>query len=244
MSISLQQGRLSKTERDEYARDYAGLVKSIARRMALSLPHHVDREDLINEGIIGFMEALQRFDHTKGVQFKTFASNRIRGAILDYLRRRDFASRGARQRLRELHKAEESLTHELKRYPSSTELAGRMGVTVSEVASRQREGHVGYVSSLNETALRTESKETHLDLLQAEGPDVCELAAKNERVKALREKLELLSDREQLLLSLYYFEGLKISEIAQVLSISEARVSQLHRRALRKLKSAIEPGSE
>ncbi|HIB68688.1 MAG TPA: FliA/WhiG family RNA polymerase sigma factor [Phycisphaerales bacterium] len=241
MSVSLQQGSLNRSQQEELAKEYAGLVKHIAKRMALSLPQHVDTEDLINEGIIGFMEALKRFDASKGAQFKTFASNRIRGAILDFLRKRDFASRGARRRLRELNHAEESLTHELGRYPTPVELAYKMGVNTEEVARRKREGHLGYVSSLNETAMRTESTETHMDNLQSSEPDVSDIAAKNERVESLRANLELLPEREQLLLNLYYFEGLNISEIAQVLSVSEARVSQLHRRALGKLKDAIEP---
>ena len=244
MSVSLQQGRLSREQQEEYAKEYAGLVKHIARRMALSLPQHVDTDDLINEGVIGFMEALQRFDAGKGAQFKTFAANRIRGAILDYLRKRDFASRGARRRLREMNKAEESLVHELGRYPTPAEVAFRMGVKIEEINRRKREAHIGYVSSLNETALRSESKETHLDNLQAEGPGVDEQAVKNERVQALRENLEFLPEREQLLLNLYYCEGLNISEIALILEVSEARVSQLHRRALGKLKKGIEPNAE
>lgn len=241
MNVSLQQGRLSREQQEEYAKEYAGLVKHIAKRMALSLPQHVDTEDLVNEGIIGFMEALQRFDQGKGAQFKTFAANRIRGAILDYLRKRDFASRGARRRLRELQKAEEALTHELGRYPTPTEVAFHMGVTLDEVARRKREAHIGYVSSLNESALRNENSETQMDMLQSDDPQVIDQAMRNEKIRALRECLEYLPEREQLLLNLYYFEGLNISEIAEILSVSEARVSQLHRRALGKLKTGIDP---
>lgn len=241
VSVSLKKRGLSEAEKEEFAIKYAGLVKHIAKRMAMGIPQHVDTEDLINEGVVGFMEALQRFDFNNGAQFQTFATTRIRGAILDSLRKKDFASRGARRRLRELHRAEESLLQELGRYPTPAELAYRMGVKVEEVARRKREGHLGYVSSLNEDAMRTESNETHLDNLRDSEPAVIEQVERSEKVEKLREQLAFLPEREQLLLNLYYFEGLNISEIAQVLGVSEARISQLHRRALRKLREGLEP---
>ena len=240
VSLSLQNKRLSEAEKAEYAKDYAGLVKHVVRRVAATLPQHVDVEDLFHEGVVGFMEALGRFDPSKGVMFKTFVSNRVRGSILDFLRRKDFASRGARQRQRELNQVEADLSQELGRYPSRKELAYRLGVKGEEVVRRRKEGAYGYVSSLNEPRLKTDERETHLDNLADACPDVADLAEKNDKIATLRHRLSELSEREQLLLNLYYFEGLNIREIAEILSVSEARISQIHRRALGRLKTAIE----
>lgn len=240
MSLSLQNKRLSEAEQAEYAKNYAGLVKHVVRRIAATLPQHVDIEDLFHEGVVGFMEALGRFDPSKGVLFKTFVTNRVRGSILDFLRRKDFASRGARQRQRELNHAEAELSQELGRYPSRTELAYKLGVKNDEVVRRRKEGAYGYVSSLNEPRLKTDERETHLDNLADTCPDVADLAERNNKISALRSHLGELSEREQLLLNLYYFEGLNIREIAEILAVSEARISQIHRRALDRLKSAIE----
>lgn len=239
-TVELNKKRLSAEERASYAREYAGLVKHIVKRVAINLPDHVDHEDLVHEGVVGMMEALQRFDPTKGVMVKTYLTSRIRGAILDSLRSRDFASRGARKRHREMSRVEATLCQQLGRYPDRKELANAMGVSQDEVLRRRREYNTGYVDSLDVSRSPGESTETRLSTLADPSMDVARSAERNFKVAKLRESLEILPEREQLLLNLYYFEGLNVSEIAQILEVSEARISQLHRRALGKLKEKLQ----
>lgn len=240
MGASAEKNRLSPEERDVYAKKHAGLVKHIASRIAMTLPSHVDTEDLLHDGVVGLMDALHRFDPSKGIQFKTFVSNRIRGAILDALRSKDFASRGARRRLRELNKAEETLCHRLGRYPERAELAQELSITEGEIERRRNESKTGFVGSLQESRLRNEEGETWLDSLADDGPSVDALADKATKKQLLKEGLKTLKERDRLLLSLYYFEDLNIREIAAILEVSEARVSQLHGRALKKLREYLE----
>lgn len=227
-------------ERQQLAREHRRLVRQIARKVGAGLPHHVELEDLVQEGMVGLLEALDRFDPAQGVQLTTFLSTRIRGAMLDYLRGIDFASRGARRRLREMQQAEETLTHELGRQPRPDELAGQMKVSRREVERRRFEGVIGFVGSLQEKPPGIETGLSWLDQLADDGPSLEAQAERDFRKEALKKALVRLSERERLLLALYYFEDLKVKEIADVLGISSTRCFQLHRRALDKLRSFMD----
>ena len=232
--------QLSAEERNVLATKYAGLVKHIASRMSVMLPGQIDLEDLVHDGVIGLMDALRRFDPSKGVKFQTFAANRIRGAILDALRSLDWVSRGARRRAKELHVAEQSLTQSIGRQPTVDELTSHSGMTRKEVWRRRQECEWGFLGSLDEVrSCNEEFDERLIDTLRDPVTNVEEAAMMQSRRETLLRVLKTLSEREQLVLSLYYFEDLNIREISKILGVSEARVSQLHSRCVRKLREQL-----
>lgn len=230
----------SAAEKQELARRYAGLVKHVALRMAATLPTHIELDDLINDGVVGLMDALNRFDPSKGVKFQTFAATRIRGAMLDALRAQDWASRGARRRGRELQKAEEKLCHDLGRRPKSEELARFAGLTPRELARRKQERSVGQLSSLEQLRCRgDESEELFGNALVDHSAAVEEHCFRGQCREHLLHGLKSLPERDRLILALYYFEELNIREIGLILGVSEARISQLHGRSLRRLRESL-----
>lgn len=231
---------LSAEEKQQLAKQNAGLVKHIASRMSVGLPQHVEVEDLIHDGVVGLMEALNRFDPSKGIKFQTFAAVRIRGAILDALRSMDWASRGVRRRSREVHQAEEFLSHQLGRPPSAQEVSSAMGVSTSEIRLRRQETAFSHTVSLEEVR-GEDSNERHRDSLLDPSALVEEAVLRNQRKQMLMRGLKTLKEREQLVLSLYYFEELNIREIGTILGVSEARVSQIHGRCLQKLREFLSP---
>jgi RNA polymerase sigma factor for flagellar operon FliA len=241
--VAASTSKLSAQERDALASQYAGLVKHIASRMSVMLPAHIEMEDLIHDGVIGLMDALNRFDPSKGVKFQTYAANRIRGAMLDALRSLDWVSRGARRRARELHVAEQTLSQSIGRQPSLDELTSHSGLSRTEVWRRQQERDLGFLASLDEVRSTSDDFEERLgDTLRDPHADVEGAALKSSRREALLRGLKSLSEREQLILSLYYFEDLNIREIGTILGVSEARISQLHSRCMRKLREILGQG--
>lgn len=233
--------QLSPEEKRRYAASYTKFVLPIARKVASRLPAHLALEDLIQEGVAGLLEALDRFDPSQGFDLKTFASRRIRGAILDALRRDDLASRGVRQRARAVAEAENALLHRLRREPSASELAEELGWSKQELARRHGELARASVTSLFAvTVSREGSEKTVLETLCDPRHDTAAEAERSLQLRSMRQALDRLQPREQLLLSLYYQEGFTTREIGEILGVSEARVSQLHRRALRTLAQAVE----
>jgi RNA polymerase sigma factor for flagellar operon FliA len=230
---------LSPEEKKRYALSYSKFVLPIARKVASRLPGHLSVEDLIQEGVAGLLEALDRFDPSQGIDLKTFASRRIRGAIIDALRRDDLASRGVRQRARTLAETENMLQHRLHREPSRDEVAAEMGWSREELSRRSNEVTRASVTSIFSVAAKNQGREKMLLETLRTGQDTAEEAERNLAVSSMRKALGGLKPREQLLLSLYYQEGLTTREIGDILGVSEARISQIHRRALKFLADAI-----
>lgn len=230
---------LSQEEKKRLAMSYSKFVLPIARKVASRLPGHLSVEDLIQEGVAGLLEALDRFDPSQGIDLKTFASRRIRGAIIDALRRDDLATRGVRQRARAIQEAENVLQHRLNREPSRDELAAEMGWSRAELSRRCDEVSRASVTSIFAVATKREGRERILLETLPDGQDTADVAERSLEIQSMRKALRLLKDREQLLLALYYKEGLTTREIGEILGVSEARISQIHRRALRCLADAI-----
>lgn len=231
---------LSQDEKERYALAYSRFVLPIARKVATRLPFHLAVEDLIQEGVAGLLEALDRFDPSQGIDLKTFASRRIRGSIIDALRRDDIASRGVRQRGRVIAEAENVLQHRLRREPTRAEVAEELGWSAAEVARRSDEVARASVTSIFSAVSHGDSGErTLLDTLDDGRSDTAEEAHRSLAIASMRRALTVLKEREQLLLFLYYKEGLTTREIGDIFEVSEARVSQIHRRALRVLADAI-----
>lgn len=221
---------------------YLPLVRNVAARMAMGFPRSVELSDLINTGVIGLIEAFGHFDPARGVKFETYAVPRIRGAILDELRALDWVPRSTRAKSREIDRAMTSLENELGRPPEKSELAKHMNITVEEL-------HVALddVSSTNMLSLdeiiypdddnrqvpRIETITDH------NGNSVLGEIEKGELRSFLVVAMDRLTEQEKLVIALYYYEELTLKEIGEVMSISESRVSQIHTRAVKKLRGMV-----
>jgi RNA polymerase sigma factor FliA len=221
---------------------YLPLVRNVAGRMAIGFPRSVELSDLINTGVIGLVEAFGNFDPDRGVKFETYAVPRIRGAILDELRALDWVPRSTRARSREIERAVVALENDHCRYPTTREVAKKLGYTINELLAAMGDVSNSTLLSLDETVYREEDNH--------QVPRI-ETVKDKSKVGALGEleKLELrsflatamdkLTEQEKLVIALYYFEELTLKEIGEVMSISESRVSQIHTKAVIKLRGMI-----
>ena len=232
----------STTESDDLVMQELPQVYYIAARIRERLPQHVEMEDLVSAGVVGLLEATRSFDGSKNVQFKTFAKFRIRGAILDSLRETDWGSRYMRRRGREIAEATARLEARLGRHPSETEIAQEMQLEpehlrrlIAQLDSLQLAGQSVAVSND-----RTESFDVIESAPNLDDPDPFELCLEGEMKEHLAEAISKLSEREQLILSLYYREELTMKEIAKVVGVALSRVSQIRQETMVKLKALLE----
>ncbi|HEX9916330.1 MAG TPA: FliA/WhiG family RNA polymerase sigma factor [candidate division Zixibacteria bacterium] len=222
--------------------EYLPLVKSVAGRMAMGFPRSVELSDLVSTGVIGLIEAFGNFDPSRGVKFETYAVPRIRGAILDELRALDWVPRSTRAKSRVIEKALVKLENKLGRIPAKVELARSLKITTSELYDALGDACGSTVLSLDELVYKEDDNrqvprvET-VGSVQEEGVlgqiEHCEL--KEFMVSAIGH----LTEQERLVVTLYYYEELTLKEIGEVMQISESRVSQIHTKAIMKLRSMI-----
>lgn len=229
-------------ERNELIVQELPQVSYIASRILERLPQQVELEDLVHAGVLGLLEAYRRFDHSKNAQFKTFAKFRIEGAILDSLRALDWGSRSIRVKARDIAKATAKLENELGQHPTREQLAAELKVSVKAFEEMQTELHGLHIVG-QETA-STFPGEAAQDLIESapgrwENP--FEIYCKTESMDRLAKAVAELTEREQLILSLYYREELTMREVAGVVDLAVSRVSQIHTAALQKLKQMLEP---
>jgi len=226
--------------REEIIHKYMHLVKYVAGKISVNLPPHVEINDLVNEGILGLIDAIGKYDDTRGVKFETYATTRISGAILDALRAMDWVPRAVRQKARELERAFTELENRLGRVPDEDEIAGAMSISVKEYQTLLLKIRGTAVLSLEEFLPNERGHEVALlNTLKDNGPDPMSLIETTEVRGALSQAVENLSPQERTVIRLYYFEGMTLKEIKKVLGVSESRVSQIHAQAVIRLRAKL-----
>ena len=226
--------------RDELITEYLPYVKSIAHRMAVHLPPSVEADDLVNAGIIGLMNAIERYDAARENKFITYALFRIRGAMLSELRSRDFLSRSNRSKIRELEKAYQDLNLKLGREPEDDEVARRLGISLDEFYDIRRLSTMSFVSFEEIGALSDDEKGGLMHrLVDGNSDDPLGLAGLKEMRNAIADSIDQLKEKERMVVSLYYWDELTMKEIGKVLDITESRVSQIHSQALTHLRARL-----
>jgi RNA polymerase sigma factor for flagellar operon FliA len=239
MGEEIQGTGIPSSERDRLLLEHLPTVRYLARRIHERLPQHVELEDLISAGVVGLIDAFSKFDHSKKVQFKSYAQFRIRGAILDSLRTLDWSPRELRRKGRAVEEAIRATTQRLGRAPAEPEIAAEMGVTLSEFQQL-----LGDLKGLEIGSLHIERTEDSGDQELAYIPgspeeDPLFRCLKGELKQRLADAIDELPERERLVLTLYYYEELTMKEIGLTLGVVESRVSQIHSAAVLRLRVAL-----
>lgn len=228
--------------RDALLLENLNLVHHVARQLSRSLAVEADFDELVSAGTIGLMTAVRSFDERRGLAFSTFAVPRIRGSILDELRRQDHVPRSVRRKARDISRTRESLMRELGRKPEDSEMAHELGTDVQTFWRWQSEVEGSVHVSLTATAGDDGSTvPARAEFLSNDEEAADERLSREDEVALLREAILRLNDQERTVLSLYYFEDLKSADIADVLDISESRVSQIRSKALGRLRAELAP---
>lgn len=228
--------------KEQIIKEYAPMVKYVANRIALRLPPHVEVDDLISVGVIGLIDAIDKYDANRGAKFKTYAEFRVRGAILDELRSMDWVPRSVRQKASNMDAIVEKLKARLGRYPEDEEIAKEMGLSLEEFYETLQETQSMPVLSLEDLGIAKESGEHRslLDCLAGKGDaDPQTQLRLNELKEIIAKAIDTLPEKERLMISLYYYEELTMKEIGEVLGITESRVSQIHSKAVLRLRTKL-----
>jgi RNA polymerase sigma factor for flagellar operon FliA len=228
--------------REKIILEYAPLVKIVAGRLSMYLGHNVEYDDLVSYGIFGLIDAIDKFDTLKEVKFETYASLRIRGAILDQIRKMDWIPRTIRQKQKKLEAAIRKIEQETGRSATDEEIASALELSQETYADWLSDMKITGVISLNEymdQGSDISQDNSQYTFNRFEGPE--ERIVKEELVKVLQDSIELLTDRERKVITLYYYNDLTLREISRILEVSESRVSQLHTKALVKMKKNMGP---
>ncbi|MBE5846377.1 MAG: FliA/WhiG family RNA polymerase sigma factor [Lachnospiraceae bacterium] len=224
--------------REKLILEYAPLVKVVAGRLSMYLGYNVEYEDLCSYGIFGLIDAIDKFDSLKDVKFETYASLRIRGAILDQIRKMDWIPRTIRQKQKRIEQVMREVETREGRQATDEEIAAGLGITGDEYTDWQSQMKITGVISLNEYMEQgSEIPNDHRASGQFDSPE--RALEKTELAETLRETLELLTEKERRVIELYYYEELTLKEISYVLEVSESRISQLHTKALQKMRGKM-----
>jgi RNA polymerase sigma factor for flagellar operon FliA len=240
--------RRYKASGDERARErlvvaYAPLVKYVAGRMSSGLPAHVEEADLISYGLGGLISAIERFDMSREIKFETYAITRIRGAIIDELRTLDWVPRSVRARAREFERVNMKLEARLQRAPTDEEMATELQISVDEFQDALLQISNSTIVALDELWTVSDSSGDQVSLLDTlpdqAAPDPQALVDQSELRDRIADAIAALPEREKLVVALYYYENLTLREIGEVLGVTESRVSQLHTKAVLRLRSKL-----
>jgi RNA polymerase sigma factor for flagellar operon FliA len=234
---------------DEKAREqlvlaYSPLVKFVAGRMSSGLPAHIEESDLISYGLLGLIGAIERFDPKREIKFETFAVSRIKGSIIDELRSLDWVPRSVRAKAREIESTQTKLEHELGRVPTDREVADALEMSIDDFQESLLQISNSTVVALDELWTVSDSSGDQVSLLDTmKDPNAVDPARElgvSELKDRLANAISRLPEREKLVIALYYYENLTLREIGEVLGVTESRVSQLHTKAVLRLKSRLQ----
>ena len=224
--------------REQLIIEYSGLVKIVAGRLGMYLGYTVEYDDLVGYGIFGLIDAIDKFELTKGVKFETYASLRIRGSILDQIRKMDWIPRTLRQKQKKLETAMKDLETRFGRPASNKELSEELGLSISELEDLINQTQVANLVSLDEYLEQgSEVKIESANITRFEQPE--RIVERQELKNILAQAIDSLTENEQQVIAFYYFEELTLKEISRILEVSESRVSQLHTKALRKMRERM-----
>ena len=236
-------GTKSPQAREAIILRYSTLVKYVAGRVAIGLPSNVEFDDLVSFGVFGLMDAIEKYDPSRGIKFETYAIARIRGAILDGLRSNDWVPRSVRQKARELERACAELENRLGRSATDQEISEAMDLNLQEFYQLLSEVSCTTLSSLDELWLVHAGDDDTvrvLDLVRNdESEDPLEQVEMEEIKTTLATAIDCLPERERMVIALYYYEGLTLKEIGEIMEISESRVSQIHTKAIFRLRGRL-----
>jgi len=227
---------------EQIVKEYSPMIKYVANRIALRLPPHIEVDDLISVGAIGLMDAIEKYDPSRGAKFKTYAEFRVRGSILDELRSLDWVPRSVRQKASNLDAVSSKLQSKLGRLPEDEEIAKEMGVTLEEFFKTLNETRNMPLLSLEDLGIARDSgdKQSLLDTLEGRGDVDPQTQMRLTELKNLiAAAIDSLPEKERLMVSLYYYEELTMKEIGEVLGITESRISQIHSKAVYRLRTKL-----
>lgn len=233
--------RRDQRSRDRLIVHYAPLVRFVASRVASGLPQSVEHGELVSAGMFGLIDAITKFEPERGFKFETYAMARIKGAILDELRAIDWVPRSVRSKARQLERAHQRLEAELHRTPTDEELADALGIELSDLHDLTRQVSMAGLIALDEVMGGGESGEaaTLGDLLPSRTAGPTEVIEWQELRHRIAGEIDRLPDREKLVLTLYYYEGMTLAEIGRVLEVTESRICQIHTKAVVHLKALL-----
>jgi RNA polymerase sigma factor for flagellar operon FliA len=226
--------------RDTFIKQYAPLVKYVAGKVAMGMPHNVEFDDLVGFGVFGLIDAIEKYDPEKNVKFKTYAVTRIRGAIFDELRQIDWVPRSVRQKTREIESVISALEAQIGRTATDQEIAGALGMDEGEYLKTIQKISSTSILSLNDVWFSGDENDKvsigdSIESPSSLNPDV--MVEKDEIRRVIVEAINELPDKEKKILVLYYYEDLTLKDIGRVLEVTESRVSQLHNKAIQHLRS-------
>jgi RNA polymerase sigma factor for flagellar operon FliA len=228
--------------RDRLILTYAPLVKYVAGRLGSGLPAHVDEGDLVSYGLLGLIGAIERYDPDRDIKFETYAISRIKGAIIDELRALDWVPRSVRSRAREIERAIGELEARLGTAPTDEQIAQKIGISVDELEESLTDISRSSIAALDEL-WSTSGEGDQVSLLDTiedtTGPRPADALDESEMREALADAIARLPEREKIVITLYYYEELTLREIGEVLGVTESRVSQLHTKAILRLKARL-----
>ena len=233
---------ITAENREEVIIRYSPMIKYVANRIAMRLPPHIEVDDLISVGVLGLMDAISKYDSSRGAKFKTYAEFRVRGAILDELRAMDWVPRSIRQKASSVDKVVQSLQMKLSRSPEDQEVAKEMGVSLEQFHATLNETKSIPVFSLDDLGIAKDSGEQQslLDCLAGKADADPQTQIRLTELKEIIAKaIDTLPEKERLMVSLYYYEELTMKEIGAVLEITESRVSQIHSKAVYRLRTKL-----
>ena len=233
---------ITTENREEVIIQYSPMIKYVANRIAMRLPPHIEVDDLISVGVLGLMDAITKYDSSRGAKFKTYAEFRVRGAILDELRSMDWVPRSIRQKASKVDKVVQGLQAKLRRTPEDEEVAKEMGLSLDQFHETLNETKSIPIFSLEDLGIAKESgdQQSLLDCLAGKADADPQTQVRLVELKEIIAKaIDTLPEKERLMVSLYYYEELTMKEIGAVLDITESRVSQIHSKAVYRLRTKL-----